>query len=145
MALAGDHVVVIMDDSSGTPRQFADGDITSVDLGLTYAQHDVSGFGQAVQNVINGQMQAPVTIKGNLTTTANTGTHPVIKGAYQAGSQVTLTVKVGQNAAPQAGDPKYEGEFIVESYKPEIQTGGAIKFTATLKPATGTAPAWGTV
>jgi hypothetical protein len=145
MALAGDHIVVIMDDSGGTPRTFADGDIKSVDLGLTYAQHDVSGFGQAAQNFINGQMQAPVTVKGYLTTTADIGTHPVINGAYAAGSQVTLTVQVGQNAAPTTGDPEFEGEFVVESYKPEIQAGGAIGFAATLKPATGTAPAWGTM
>lgn len=145
MALAGDHINVIMDDSGGTPRQFADGDISSVDLGLTYAQHDVSGFGQAAQNFINGQVQAPVTIKGYVTTTADVGTHPVINGAFAAGSQVTLTVQVGQNAAPTSGDPEFEGEYVVESYKPEIQAGGAISFTASLKPATGTAPAWGTV
>ena len=145
MALAGDHIIVIMDDSGGQARQFADGDISSVDLGLTFAQHDVSGFGQAAQNFINGQVQSPVTIKGYLTTTANTGTHTVIQGAFAAGSQVTLTVQVGQNAAPTTGDPEFEGEFVVESYKPEIQAGGAITFTAVLKPATGTAPAWGTV
>ena len=134
-----------MDDSGSNPRQFADGDISSVDLGLTYAQHDVSGFGQEAQNFINGQVQAPVTIKGYVTTTADIGTHPVIQGAFAAGSQVTLTVQVGQNAAPTSGDPEFEGEFVVESYKPEIQAGGAINFTAVLKPATGTAPAWGTV
>ena len=37
MALAGAHVMVKLDDSSGTLRTFADGDITSVDLGLTAA------------------------------------------------------------------------------------------------------------
>lgn len=141
--LAGDHVVVIMDDSAGTPRTFADGDISSVDTGLTYDQHDVAGFGEAVHNVINGQMQAPVTIKGNLTTTALVGTHTVIQGAFAAGSTVTLTVQVGQNAAPTTGDPEFEGEYLVESYKPTIETGSAVTFEATLNPATGTAPAWG--
>lgn len=145
MALAGDHIIVIMDDSSGTPRQFADGDITSVDLGLTYDQHDVAGFGDATHSFINGQLQAPVIVKGFLTTTANIGTHPVINGAFQAGSQVTLTVQVGDNTTPTTGDPEYEGEFIVESYKPVIETGGAVTFEASLKPASGTAPAWGTV
>jgi len=145
MALAGDHVQVILDDSGGTPRTFADGDITSVDLGLTNDQHDVAGFGDAVHNFINGQLQAPVTLKGFLTTTANIGTHPVINGAFEAGSQVTLTVQVGQNAAPTSGDPEYEGEFIVESYKPVIETGKAVQFEAMLKPATGAAPAWGVV
>jgi len=145
MALAGDHVIVKLDDSGGTPRQFADGDITSVDLGMTYDQHDVTGFGDAVHRVINGQLQAPVTLKGFLTTTTNVGTHTVIKGAFAAGSQVTLEVQVGQNAAPTSGDPKYSGEFFIESYKPVMETGGAVKFEATLKPATGTAPLWATV
>jgi hypothetical protein len=145
MALAGDHIVVIMDDSGGTPRTFADGDIISVDLGQTFDQHDVTGFGDAVHNVVNGQLQSPVTMRGHLTTTADTGTHTVIQGAFAAGSLVTLTVQVGQNVAPTTGDPEFEGEFIVESYKPTIETGGAITFEAVLKPATGTAPAWGTV
>jgi hypothetical protein len=134
-----------MDDSGGTPRTFADGDITSVDLGLTNDQHDVAGFGAAVHNFINGQLQAPVTIKGFLTTTTNIGTHPVINGAFEAGAQVTLTVQVGQNAAPTTGDPEYEGEFIVESYKPMIENGKAVTFEASLKPAISTAPGWGVV
>ena len=145
MALAGDHVIVKLDDSGGTPRQFADGDILSVDLGLTSDQHDVTGFGDAVHRFINGQLNAPVTLRGYVTTTANTGTHTVIKDALAAGSQVTLEVQVGNNAAPTGGDPKYSGEFYVRSYVPEIRTGGAVMFTATLQPATGTAPAWGTV
>jgi len=145
MALSGDHVVVKMDDAGGTLRTFAAGDITSVDLGLSVDQHDVTGFGDAVHNAINGQLQAPVTLKGYLTTTANTGTHPVIQGAFAAGAQVTLKVAVGDNAPPQAGDPEYSGEFVVESYKPVIESGGAVRFEAALKPATGTAPAWGTM
>jgi len=143
MALAGDHVVVKLDDSSGTPRQFANGDILSVDLGLTSDQHDVTGFGDAVHRVINGQLNAPVTLKGYVTTTASTGTHTVIRGALAAGTQVTLEVQVGNNTTPTTGDPKYSGEFYIRSYVPEIRTGGAVMFTATLQPATGTAPVWG--
>jgi hypothetical protein len=145
MALSGDHIVVKMDDSGGTLRTFANGDIRSVDLGLTYDQHDVTGFGDAAHKFINGQMNAPVTIQGYMTTTATVGTHIVINGAFAAGTQVSLEVQVGNNAAPTSGDPKYTGEFFVESYKPMMSTGGAIMFTATLKPATGTAPVWGTV
>lgn len=145
MALSGDHVIVKMDDSGGTLRTFADGDIRSIDLGLTYDQFDVTGFGDEVHQFINGQLNAPVTIQGYLTTTADTGTHTVISGALQAGSQVTLEVQVGNNAAPTTNDPNYTGEFYVESYKPTLTNGGAIMFSATLKPATGTAPVWGTV
>jgi len=147
MAIAGDHVVVKLDDSSGTLRTFANGDINSVDLPLTSDQHDVTGFGDVVHNVVNGQYQAPVTIKGYLTTTALTGTHTVIYGAFNAGTQVTLRVAVGNNATPVVGtSPEYTGEFRVESYKPVIETGKAVMFEATLKPAIGSGvgvPVWG--
>lgn len=145
MALAGDHIVVKLDDSGGTLRTFANGDIRSVDLPLNYDQHDITGFGDAVHKYINGQMRAPVSIRGYLTTTALTGTHTVIKGAFVAGTQVTLKVAVGNNAAPVTGDPEYSGEFIISSYTPSIETGGAVTFSATLTPATGTAPSWGTM
>ena len=145
MALSGDHVLVKMDDSSGTLRTFADGDIRSIDLGLTYDQFDVTGFGDEVHQYINGQLRAPVTIQGYLTTDDTSGTHTVIQGAFAAGSQVSLEVQVGENAAPTQNDPKYSGEFLVSSYRPQNTIGGAVMFTATLQPATGTAPTWGAV
>lgn len=144
MALAGDHVLVKLDDSTGTLQKFITGDIISVDLPLTNDQHDVTGFGDAVHKFINGQMQAPVTIKGFLTTNTPNGTHTVIRGAHATGTQVTLIVVVGNNATPAAGDPRYTGEFFIESYTPMMETGKAVTFTAKLKPATGTAPSWGT-
>jgi hypothetical protein len=145
MALAGDHVVVKMDDSGGTLRTFADGDIISVDLGQTFDQNDVTGFGDAAHKFINGQLQAPVTLRGYLTTTALTGTHTVIRDAFSQGKQVTLRVAVGNNTAPVSGDPEYNGEFLIESYRPSLDTGRAVTFVATLKPATSTAPVWGTM
>jgi hypothetical protein len=145
MAISGDNVIVKMDDSSGTLRTFDDGDIISVDLGLKFDQFDVTGFGDDVHNMINGQLRAPVTLKGYLTTTATTGTHTVLKDVFAQGKQATLTVQVGQNAAPTTGDPEYSGEFIVSSYVPVLANGGAVTFTAQMVPATGTAPAWGSV
>ncbi len=145
MALSGDHVVVKMDDAGGTLRTFAAGDITSVDLGMTFDQIDVTGFGDEVHKMINGQLQAPVTLKGHVTTTADIGTHPVIQSAFAAGAQVTLAVTVGNNAPPQAGDPEYSGEFLVSSYKPMIENGKAVTFEALLNPATGAAPDWGSM
>jgi len=144
MALSGDYVVVKMDDSTATLRTFANGDIISVDPGETYDQFDVTGFGDLAHHVINGQIQAPVTIRGFLTTTASIGTHTVIKGAFAAGSQARFRVAVGNNATPVVGtDPEYSGLFYVQSYQPVVENGKAVMFTAKLVPATGTAPAWG--
>jgi hypothetical protein len=53
-ALAGDHIKVILDDSGGTPRTFDDGDISMVDLGQTYTQHEVTGFGDAARILSTG-------------------------------------------------------------------------------------------
>lgn len=145
MALAGDHVVVMLDDASGTPRTFANGDIISVDVPLNYDMHDVTGFGAAVHNFVQGQLQSPVTLRGYVTTTALVGTHTVIRDAYQQGKQVSLEVRVGQNAAPTTGDPKFTGEYYVESYKPSLDTGKAVTFEVVLKPATTAAPAWGVI
>jgi hypothetical protein len=100
-------------------------------------------MGHAVEKVINGQMQST---GDHLTTTALIGTHTVIRGAYAAQTQVSLQVEVGQNAAPVNGDPKFNGEFFIESDKPSISNGGAIVFVVTLKPAIGSGfsvPAWG--
>ena len=96
MALPGDHVIVKMDDSGGVLRQFADGDIRSIDLGQAYDQFDVTGFGDEVHQFINGQLRAPVTIEGYLTTESPGGTHTVIQGAFAAGNQVTLEGAGGQ-------------------------------------------------
>jgi hypothetical protein len=136
---------VRLDDAAGTLRTFNNGDIISVDVPLTFDQHDVTGFGDAVHNFINGQLQTPVTLRGYVTTTARVGTHTVIRDAYQQGKQVTLQVDVGQNTAPVTGDPRFSGEYIIESYMPMLETGKAVSFTARLKPAIGTAPAWSVV
>jgi hypothetical protein len=145
MAIAGDHILVKLDDSSGTPRQFANGDIIAIEVPLQADQYDVTGFGDVTHDVINGQMNLVVTMRGYLTLTATTGTHTVLRDVYQQGKQVTLEVQVGNNAAPITGDPKLSGEFYVESYVPMLETGKAITFTARLKPALNVAPVWSTV
>jgi hypothetical protein len=148
MALAGDHIVVKMDNSGGTLQTFPNGDIISVDIPYASDQHDVTGFGDSTHKVINGQLRAPVTIKGYVTTTASVGTHTVIRDVFQQSKQASLEVQVGNNAAPTTGDPKFSGEYYVSSYTINLNTGGAVMFTAVLNPAVGIGtgvPAWGVV
>ncbi len=141
-ALAGDHVVIKMDDAGGTLRTFDVGDIVSVDLGQENDQYNVTDFGDQVNKVVNGQLRSQVSLRGYVTNTPNVGTHRVIQGACAAGTQVTLKVQVGDNAAPTTGDPEYSGEFLVASYQTVVATVGAVMFTAALVPAIGTAPTW---
>lgn len=148
MALAGDHIQVKLDDSGGNSRTFANGDIISVDIPLMNDQIDVTGFGDAAHSFINGQSNVAVTLRGYLTTTALTGTHTVINGAFLAGTQVSLRVAVGNNAAPVSADPEFRGEFFIESYAPSLENGRAVMFTARLRPAVGSGtdvPKWTTV
>ena len=145
MALAGDHIIVKLDNSVGAPQQFANGDIIAVDLPVSVDQYDVTGFSDALHDMINGQMNLAVAMRGYITLTTTTGTHTVLRDVYQQGKQVTLEVQIGNNAPPTGGDPKFTGEFFVDSYVPVIETGKAIQFVARLRPATGTAPVWGTV
>ena len=105
MAIAGDHVIVKMSDSGGTLRQFADGDIVSVDLGLTFDQHDITTFADATHKVVNGQLQAPVTLRGLMTTTPLIGTHTLLRGLLAVPSPVDLVVRIGQKRAAQSGRP----------------------------------------
>lgn len=142
MAFAGDHIKVKIN-TTDLPA----GVITSVDLPLTYAQHDVTGFGDTAQRFINGQLQSTVTLKGFMTLGAN-GTHTLLNAAFAAGNSIDLEVQVGQNATPTTGDPKYTGKFFIESYKPMLDKGSAVTFEAILKPAVGTGtgvPAWGVI
>lgn len=145
MALAGDHIIVKLDNSVGAPQQFASGDIIAVDLPMSVDQYDVTGFGDTLHDMINGQLNLVVAMRGYLTLTPTTGTHAVLRDVYQQGKQVTLEVQIGNNAPPTSGDPKFVGEFMVDSYVPMIETGKAIQFMARLRPATGTAPVWGVI
>jgi hypothetical protein len=146
MAIAGDYIVVKMDDSGGTLRTFAGTDIISVTPPFAYDQIDVTAVGSEVGASINGLISAPVTITGYFTTTAATGTHTVINGSYAGNKQVTFRCAVGNNAAPQVGvDPEFSGEYLVDSYSVSVENGRSLTFTATLKPTSSTAPGWATM
>ena len=67
-----------------------------------------------------------------------------ITGERLAGRMPNATGRTN-HAAPTTGDPKFSGEYYVESYRPSMSNGQAIAFVATLKPATGTAPVWDVV
>lgn len=97
MALAGDHVQVLVDGYELT------GDSHRVNLDDRYAQHDVTAFADAVHKFINGQRQMSLQHAGYLN--ANTaGSHPVLKANTLHG---VISVLLGQNATPVAGDPVY--------------------------------------
>ena len=141
MALSGDHVIVKMDDSSGALRTFADGDIRSIDLGLTYDQFDVTGFGDEAHQVHKRAIAGASHNSGLSDDRQIPRRHPHRDPGRVCRRQQGLVGGAGrqQRGARQPSDPKYSGEFLIASYRPQIMTGGAVMFTAALQPATGDA------
>jgi hypothetical protein len=105
---------------------------------------DVTAYSDGVINFTLGHPSAEIDISGPLNNTATTGGHVVlsaIANAPYSQSSYTLTIAIGIRAVPTTGDPEFEGEYLLSSY---VLNGDAT-YTAHLVPATGTAPAWGTV
>ncbi len=144
MKLAGRFLKVLIDDSTGTP-QTVSGDINSIDIPDEYAEVDVTGFSEGGENSIPGMPSFPVEITGHMNAATTTGLFTVLKGIVGKYSACTLTVQVGQNAAPTTSDPEFEGEFWCQKMNLSADPKGEIKITASFRPYGSTAPAWGTV
>ena len=145
MARIGKWTKIYLDDSGGTARDLST-DLTDIDgLPLTADEIEVGGYTQDKQ-YLAGRQDSQITLTGNFTTTASTGTHTVISGVNNNNTVCTLTVQKGDNATPTSGDPEFEGEFIVMNYTPKPDLNGSMTFTVNLRPAYGQSiPTWGTV
>ena len=138
------YIAVSIDDIGDAARVITPSvtDISSV--GLDYATQDVTAYSDGVINFTLGHPSAEIDITGPLNNTADIGGHVVfsaISNAPYSQDSYTLTVQFGIRAVPAAGDPEFEGEYTLQSYT----VNGDATYTARLVPATGTAPAWGTV
>jgi len=103
MALAGDHVQVLVAGYELT------GDLNRISIPDTYAMHDVTAFSDGAHKFIQGQRTISLEHLGFLNSAA-AGSHPVLKGNALEG---VVSVILGQNAAPVAGDPMHS-LFIVQ-------------------------------
>ena len=141
--LAGDHVSVSVDNSSGTAKDITL-DVNAVDTGIVTDAHDVAAFGEAFHNFVPGQADAPITLTG-LFNSATDRSHDVLKDLQSSGVVVTITIGIGQNTAPTTGDPEFEGEYYCVGYTPSASNAAAITFTANFVVANATGAVWGTV
>jgi hypothetical protein len=136
-------------DAAGSTAQEITTSVTNIpQLPLTFQEIEAGGYGEEM-NYLGGRGDSQITIEMLFTTTASVGTHTVF-AAYMTSANRnvagTLTVQIGDNAAPTTGSPEFEGEFIVQSYVVVPELNGAVRATATLRVAVGQAlPAWGTV
>ena len=132
MALAGDHVQVLVDgyELTGDSQQMAFND--SRDM------LEKTVFGDAAHNFLPGQVMSRLVHKGFLNA-ATARAHPVLKGVAVAG---VVSVLLGRNADPAVGDPAYSLVVQQEHYQTSPQKGQIVPFTANF-PNQGDRSGWG--
>lgn len=141
--LSGQYLVVYIDDSGDSPRDVSS-DVKSIDIPDEYGEIDATGFSDGAVNSISGMPSFNVEITGMFNPGATTGLYTVLNGIKGGGAK-TLTVQIGQGAAPTTGDPEFEGEFWLQKMNVSATPQGETGITASLRPSGSTAPAWGTV
>ena len=67
--------------------------------GLTYEEHDLTAFQDAVAGVLPGMPSAPIDIGGPWDTTVTTGSHTVLDTIYGLSVPLALAVCFGDKAA----------------------------------------------
>ena len=144
--LAGKWLKVYVDDNTGTPvARDVSSDVDSVDIPDEYGSLDMTGFSDGSVNSAPGMPNLPIKITGKFDPAATTGLYTVLKGILGAGSAHTVTVQVGQNAAPTTGDPEFEGEFWLQSMPVGATPTGNLTIAGNFEVFGASAPAWGTV
>jgi len=141
--LSGQYLVISIDDSGDTPRDVSS-DVKSIDIPDEYGELDATGFSDGAVNSIAGMPQFNVEISGMFNALADTGLFTVLSGIVGKGAK-TLTVQVGQGAAPTTGDPEFEGEFWCQKMNISSTPQGDASITTSLRPHGAVAPAWGVV
>lgn len=141
--LSGQYITVTLDDGADAP-QIVSTDIESIDIPDEYGELDVTGFSEGAVNSIAGMPNFPVEIVGNFNPLATTGLFTVLSGIKGGGAK-TLTVAVGDGAAPIMGDPEFEGEFWCPKMNVGATPQGKIVITTSLRVSGSVAPAWSTV
>ncbi|MCC7209796.1 MAG: hypothetical protein IT323_20995 [Anaerolineae bacterium] len=132
MALSGDHVQVLVDGYELT------GDSQRLTLGDRRTIYDVTTFGDAVHRFLPGPRQAAVEHAGYLNAAA-ARSHPVLRSATLQGA---ISVLLGQNASPVAGDPTYSLWVQQGRYQALPEIGKYVPFTAAFANA-GVLGGWG--
>ena len=134
------HIRVWVEDEVPTLRDIS-ASCSDVNMPITVANEDVTGYSDGVINFTVGQPDQPITMSGDFSNTASTGAHDVLSAIVgQATPSVAVKVQIGILAAPSGTDPEYLGEFHCTEYSVD----GSLKWTATFLVSGSSAPVWGT-
>lgn len=120
MALSGDHVRVMVGGFELT------GDHNRIHIDDAYEMLAVTTFGDAVKKFIPGQRQARMQHTGYMNATVGRS-HPVLSGLTINGA---VSVCIGQNTAPAAGDPVFSLLTEQGRYRVQPQISQVIPFNA---------------
>ncbi len=140
--LTGPYISISIDKS--TVLKDVSADIESVDIPDEWLEADMTGFGEGVENSAAVLMTLPITIVGKMNP-ATDRLYDVAVANRGLRTGQTVTIKIGQNAAPTTGDPQISGEFWQQSMKIGATPKSAIGLTLVYKPFGGTAPTIGVV
>ncbi len=121
MALAGDHVQVLVDGYELT------GDHNRLSIPDTRDVYDVSAFGDDVHRFVQGRRKVTLEHAGYMNAVA-ARSHPVLNGLAVSG---VVSVLLGQNTAPVAGDPVYSLAIRQGKYSVIPEVGKFVPFNAT--------------
>ncbi len=120
MALAGDHVQVLVDGYQLT------GDMNRIAIADGKLAHDVTAFSDGVHHIVLGQRQMALDHTGYLNSAA-ARSHPVLKGNALDG---VISLLLGQNADPAVGDPVYSLHTLQSKYGVLPEVNRYVPFTA---------------
>lgn len=130
------------DDSGEAPKDLS-GDLLPGTLsggGRTLDEVEMTGVSNEFKNFLSGHANSEIAGQFYLNDTASTGAFTVLNGTI--GIAGTLTLAYGAGAAPAAGDPEWEGEYILLSADIAL-AGNKPVLNALWKPSGSVAPAWG--
>lgn len=140
--LSGQYISVTIDDSVDAPQDVSS-DVNSIDIPDEFGQLDGTGFGDGSVNSFAGMPDFPVEGVGDFNTDANS-LYNVLKGIKGKGAK-TLTVAVGDGAAPTTGDPEFEGEFWCYKMNFAATPQGKVVINFGFKVSGSVAPLWALV
>ena len=140
-------VRLFFDDTGGTARDLSSSLVPGSLNGPGFTASEVSlrGVAETAESYYADVKDNQVTAQFYLDDTALTGSHTVlIAQMADATKEGTLTIQFGSaGAAPAAGDPEWEGEYVLTQYDVSISGGAAIASAAWRPQAGQSAPAWG--
>lgn len=143
MSRQGYRVAVWYDETGGTPVDLSTDTDDIGDLPLTYDEIPREGY-QQDHRWLNGMGDCSITITFRFVAGSDT-VHSIFSAQVGLNTAKTLTLQFGDNAAPVATNPEFEGEFIVSAYTVSAPRDGLQTAVVKFAVGDGALPAWGTM